>query len=52
MLGDRPIGFALVRGLTSGRRLMGEFFVVRAARGTGRARTFAEQVVRAHPGRW
>ena len=28
-LGDRPVGFALVRGLTGDRRLMGEFFVVR-----------------------
>jgi predicted acetyltransferase/ADP-ribose pyrophosphatase YjhB (NUDIX family) len=51
-LGDRPIGFALVRGLTTDCRQMGEFFVARAARGTGHARTFAEAVVRAHPGRW
>jgi predicted acetyltransferase len=51
-LGDRPIGFALVRGLTGDRRLMGEFFVVRSARGAGHARTFAEHVVRAHPGSW
>ena len=51
-LGDRPIGFALVRGLTTVCRQMGEFFVARAARGTGHARTFAEAVVRAHSGRW
>jgi predicted acetyltransferase/ADP-ribose pyrophosphatase YjhB (NUDIX family) len=50
--GDRPIGFALVRGLTGGRRFMGEFFVVRSARGSGHARAFAEHVLRAHPGRW
>ena len=31
---------------------MGEFFVVRSARRTGLARTFAEHVVRAHPGPW
>ncbi|MBF4767472.1 GNAT family N-acetyltransferase [Nocardioides agariphilus] len=51
-LGDRPIGFALVRGLTHGPRSMGEFFVARSARGAGQARTFAEQVVRMHPGAW
>jgi predicted acetyltransferase len=51
-LGDRPIGFALVRGLKGDRRLMGEFFVVRSARGAGHARAFAEHVVRAHPGLW
>ncbi len=51
-LGDRPIGFALVRGLTGDRRHLGEFFVVRSARGAGYARGFAEHVVRAHPGPW
>jgi predicted acetyltransferase/ADP-ribose pyrophosphatase YjhB (NUDIX family) len=51
-LGDRPVGFALVRGLEGEVREMCEFFVVRSARGAGRARTFAEHVVRAHPGRW
>ena len=51
-LGDRPVGFALVRGLRADVRHMGEFFVVRSARGAGHARVFAEQVVRAHPGRW
>ncbi len=49
-LGDRPVGFALVRGLTGDSRHMGEFFVVRAARRDGIARAFAEHVVRAHPG--
>ena len=51
-LGDRPIGFALVRGLVGDTRVMGEFFVVRAARGAGHARAFAEHVVRRHPGPW
>ncbi len=51
-LGDRPVGFALVRGLEGESRVMGEFFVVRSARGSGHARTFAEHVVRAHPGPW
>jgi predicted acetyltransferase/ADP-ribose pyrophosphatase YjhB (NUDIX family) len=51
-LGDRPVGFALVRGLTGDSRHMGEFFVVRAARRDGIARAFAEYVVRAHLGPW
>jgi predicted acetyltransferase len=51
-LGDRPVGFALVRGLQGETRTIGEFFVVRAARGAGHARSFAEHVVRAHPGPW
>ena len=51
-LGQRPVGFALVRGLEGNSRVMGEFFVVRAARGAGHGRSFAEHVVRAHPGRW
>jgi ADP-ribose pyrophosphatase YjhB (NUDIX family)/predicted acetyltransferase len=51
-LGDRPVGFALVRGLDGDTRVMGEFFVVRSARGAGRARAFAEHVLRAHPGPW
>ena len=51
-LGDRPVGFALVRGLRADVRHLGEFFVARSARGSGHARSFAEQVVRAHPGRW
>jgi 8-oxo-dGTP pyrophosphatase MutT (NUDIX family)/predicted acetyltransferase len=50
--GDRPIGFALVRGLQGEARVMGEFFVVRSARGAGHARAFAEHVVHAHPGPW
>ena len=51
-LGDRPVGFALVRGLSGDRRHMGEFFVVRSARRDGLARSFAEHVVHAHPGPW
>ena len=50
--GDRPVGFALVRGVEQDVRVMGEFFVVRSARRTGVARAFAEHVVRAHPGPW
>ena len=51
-LGPRPVGFALVRGLEGDSRVMGEFFMVRSARRAGHGRSFAEHVVRAHPGAW
>jgi predicted acetyltransferase/ADP-ribose pyrophosphatase YjhB (NUDIX family) len=51
-LGDRPVGFALLRGLTGDRTHMGEFFVTRSVRGAGHARAFAEHVVRRHVGPW
>lgn len=50
--GNRPVGFALVRGLEDDARVMGEFFVVRSVRRRGLAREFAEAVLRRHPGRW
>jgi predicted acetyltransferase/ADP-ribose pyrophosphatase YjhB (NUDIX family) len=51
-LGDVPCGFALVRGVGGDQRVMGEFFVIRSARGRGTASTFADQVLRRHPGPW
>jgi predicted acetyltransferase/ADP-ribose pyrophosphatase YjhB (NUDIX family) len=51
-LGNRPVGFALVRGVVGASRTLGEFFVVRSARRLGHARALADHVVRAHPGRW
>jgi len=51
-LGEVPCGFALVHGLAGERRLMGEFFVTRSARGQGRARAFATEVLHRHPGSW
>jgi predicted acetyltransferase/8-oxo-dGTP pyrophosphatase MutT (NUDIX family) len=51
-LGDVPCGFALVRGIGTEQRLMGEFFVTRSARGAGRATAFATEVFRRHPGPW
>ncbi|GAA1570638.1 hypothetical protein GCM10009789_25190 [Kribbella sancticallisti] len=48
----RPAGFAFVRGLSSGLRVMGEFFVVRAARRQQVGRETAVQVIRRHPGDW
>jgi ADP-ribose pyrophosphatase YjhB (NUDIX family)/predicted acetyltransferase len=50
-LGDVPCGFALVR-LGRDRRVMGEFFVTRSARGHGRAAVFAREVIGRHPGPW
>src|ERR1035438_5185982 len=35
MKNDRPVGLALVRGLTSRTRVLNSFFVVRGARRTG-----------------
>jgi predicted acetyltransferase/ADP-ribose pyrophosphatase YjhB (NUDIX family) len=52
-LGDVPCGFALVRlGARRDRRVMGEFFVTRSARGLGRAAAFASEVIGRHPGPW
>ncbi len=48
----RPVGFALVGGLTAEPRRMDEFFVGRSVRRTGVGRAAAEQVLAAHPGRW
>ena len=47
-----PIGSRWCAGSAGDRRHLGEFFVVRSARGAGYARGFAEHVVRAHPGPW
>jgi predicted acetyltransferase len=49
---SRPAGFALVRGLNQDSRVLGEFFVVRAARRAGNGRDAAIQVIARHPGRW
>jgi predicted acetyltransferase len=50
--GSAPAGFALVRGISEGPRVMGEYFVVRAARRQGVGREAAMQVLRTHPGSW
>jgi predicted acetyltransferase len=50
--GPAPVGFALVRGLIDGPRVMGEFFVVRAVRRRGVGRAAARCVFAAHPGAW
>ena len=49
---DRLAGFAFVRGVLEEPRVMGEFFVVRAARRHGVGHAAASAVLREHPGRW
>ena len=47
-----PVGFGLVGRVTSGPKLMFEFFVVRAMRGQGVGRAAAEALFALHPGIW
>jgi predicted acetyltransferase len=47
-----PAGFVCVRGVHTEPRVMGEFFVVRAARRSGVGRSAAVDAMRRHPGRW
>ncbi|MUN41161.1 GNAT family N-acetyltransferase [Actinomadura litoris] len=50
--GDRPVGFALVRGLTGQGRVLNSFFVVRGARRSGFGLRGVQEVVARHPGPW
>lgn len=52
MLGDRPGGFAIVRGLDQPVRVLNSFFVVAGARGHRLGFDFARAVLQEHPGRW
>jgi predicted acetyltransferase len=47
-----PVGFALIRGLAGEIRVMGDFFVVRAARRRRLGHDAAVNVMSLHPGRW
>jgi len=49
---DRPVGFAMLKGLTHSPLSIGEFFVVRAVRRHGVGRDAARQIFALHPGRW
>jgi predicted acetyltransferase len=51
-IGVRPVGFALMCGLTSEPRLVTEFFVVRGARRQGVGRAAAQKLLALHPGAW
>lgn len=53
MAGDgRPVGFALVRGLDGGTRVLNSFFVVRGARRAGVGWDAVHDVLARHPGAW
>jgi predicted acetyltransferase len=52
MRADRPLGFAVVRGLASKVRVLSGFFVVRGARRSGIGLRAVREVIREHPGRW
>jgi predicted acetyltransferase len=50
--GDRPVGFAIVRGLADAVRVLNSFFVVRSMRRSGVGMRAAKAVIAEHPGRW
>jgi predicted acetyltransferase len=50
--GSSPVGFALIAGLSSDKRLMSEFFVVRGARRQGLGRAAVRELFSLHPGEW
>jgi predicted acetyltransferase len=50
--GDRPVGFAFVRGLAGSARVLNSFFVVRAVRREGIGLRAVREVVGRHPGYW
>jgi len=52
MYDDRPVGLALVRGLTSLSRVLSGFFVVRGLRRRGIGRSAVRELFNQHPGRW
>jgi predicted acetyltransferase len=50
--GDRPAGFAIVRGPDGPARVLNSFFVVRGARGAGLGARALREIVTARPGAW
>ncbi len=50
--GPQLAGFVLIRGLSEERRVLGEFFVVRAARRQGVGHAAAAAAIERHPGPW
>ncbi|MFG2782389.1 GNAT family N-acetyltransferase [Streptomyces prunicolor] len=50
--GERPVGFAFVRGITSPTRVLNSFFVVRGARRAGVGMRAVREVVARYPGEW
>jgi predicted acetyltransferase len=52
MTDDRPVGFALIRGLTDPKRVLSGFFVVRGARRAGIGLRAVRELVAQYPGPW
>jgi len=52
MSGDRPIGLALIRGLSCHVRVLSAFFVVRGARRRGLGMDAVRELTDRCPGRW
>ncbi|KOV64178.1 GNAT family N-acetyltransferase [Streptomyces sp. MMG1121] len=50
--GERPAGFAFVRGLDGPVRVLNSFFVARGARRSGVGTRAVRDVLRRHPGNW
>ncbi|MET7574147.1 GNAT family N-acetyltransferase [Streptomyces sp. NPDC005492] len=50
--GERPVGFAFVRGLSGPTRVLNSFFVVRGVRRAGVGLGAVREVVRRYPGDW
>src|SRR3954452_10605308 len=50
--GERPVGFAVVRGITAQRRVLNSFFVVRGARRSRIGLRGVQEVVARHPDPW
>jgi predicted acetyltransferase len=49
---DAPAGFAFVQGVADGTRMIGDFFVVRAARRQGVGYRVVKQLFERYPGNW
>jgi predicted acetyltransferase len=49
---DAPAGFVFVQGLSGETRMIGDFFVVRAARRRRVGYDVANELLRRYPGRW
>jgi len=51
-LGERPAGFAFVRGLSGTTRVLNSFFVVRGARRAGVGLRAVQEITARNPGPW
>lgn len=51
-VGTATVGFAVVRGLDAGTRVISSFFIARGGRRSGLGRAAVEYVTALYPGRW